>query len=272
MNFNKRKNISFHTLLLIFASMLAVILTASSAAITTVWADELIGTQGDDQILGTEGDDTILGLGGVDIIAGQGGNDILDGGNGNDNQVSGEQGDDIIDGGRGDDQGLFGGEGNDRISGGAGNDVLQGNEGDDTLLGGNGDDSMFGGPGADEFVCGRGVDAVFDYNAEEGDTKSSDCEQVGFIRLIKAFGGTQQTPHDKGDFGVEITGNNPVPPETGFTIAAVLPGQYSVHEVGESGGTLTLGEFVYEVTYSEGCSGTISAGETKVCTVTNSLN
>jgi hypothetical protein len=29
------------------------------------------------------------------------------------------------------------------------------------------------------------------------------------------------------------------------------------------------GDLVYEVTHSEGCSGTISADETKACTVTN---
>jgi hypothetical protein len=131
---------------------------------------------------------------------------------------------------------------------------------------------MFGGPGADEFACGGGVDAVMDFNAEEGDTKSGNCEEVGFVIITKEFAGPSR--HDPGDFNYEVISENPVPgsPGHGKTFG-LLPGQYSVHEIGESGGTVTKptpeGDMVYEVTYSEGCSGTISAGETKACTVTN---
>jgi len=258
------------SLLLLFTSLVIVVIsTASSAVITTVWADRLLGTQGDDRLEGTEGDDIILGRGGDDFIAAFGGNDEVKGGQGNDIQVAGFEGDDRVDGGSGDDD-VFGGEGNDRVSGGAGNDEVLGDDGDDTVIGGSGDDRMFGGPGADEFVCGAGVDAVIDYNAEEGDTKSNSCEDVGFIRLIKAFAGSE-SPHDSADFKVEVIGNNPVPPESGFSMVGVLPGEYSVHEIGESGGTLTLGDIVYQVTYSDDCSGTISAGETKVCTITNTF-
>jgi hypothetical protein len=259
------------SLLLIFASMLVVTLTALSPTITTVWAERIVGTPDDDHLDGTDGDDTILGLGGDDFIAGLGGNDKLLGGGGNDGQMNGFEGDDIIYGGSGDDFDLNGGDGNDIISGGGGNDDLFGENDNDRLSGGGGHDRMFGGPGADEFACGGGVDAVMDFNAEEGDTKSGNCEEVGFVIITKEIVGGA---HDPGDFKYEVISENPVPgsPGRGSTFG-LLPGQYSVHEIGESGGTVTKpgpqGDIVYEVTYSEGCSGTISAGETKACTVTN---
>jgi hypothetical protein len=258
-------------LLLLFTLLVIVVIsTPSPIAITTVWADTIVGTQGDDNLDGTDGDDTILGLGGDDFIAGLGGNDKLKGGSGNDGQMNGFEGDDRIDGGQGDDFDLNGGEGNDRISGGGGNDDLFGENGNDRLSGDAGHDRMFGGPGADEFACGGGVDAVIDFNAEEGDTKSRNCEEVGFVTISKEIVGP--SPHDPGDFNYEVISENPVPgsPGRGSTFG-LLPGQYSVHEIGESGGTLTLGDTVYKVTYSEGCSGTISAGETKACTVTNTV-
>jgi Ca2+-binding RTX toxin-like protein len=262
------------SLLLLFTSLIIVISTVSSATITTVWADRIVGTEGDDHLDGTDGDDTILGLGGDDFIAGLGGNDKLDGGEGNDGQMNGFEGDDTIDAGSGDDFDLFGGEGNDRISGGGGNDDLFGEDGNDRLSGDAGHDRMFGGPGADEFACGGGVDAVMDFNAEEGDTKSRNCEEVGFVTFTKEIVGN--SPHDTGDFNAEVISDNPVPgyPGVGRTFG-LLPGEYSVHEIGESGGTLIVpspqGDIVYEVTYSEGCSGIISAGETKECTITNTV-
>jgi hypothetical protein len=35
---------------------------------------------------------------------------------------------------------------------------------------------LVGNEGADEFECGDGEDEIIDYNEEEGDTKSEDCE------------------------------------------------------------------------------------------------
>ena len=273
-----RRNLRIRTtkltsLLLVFASMVVVTLTALSPTITTtVWAERIVGTEEDDHLDGTEEDDTLLGLGGDDFIAGLGGNDRLVGGEGNDGQINGFEGDDIIDGGSGNDFDLFGGDGNDRISGSGGNDDLFGENGNDRLSGDAGNDRMVGGAGADEFACGGGVDAVMDFNAEEGDTKSGNCEEVGFVIITKELAGPSR--HDPGDFNYEVISENPVPgsPGRGSTFG-VLPGQYSVHEIGESGGTVTKptpeGDMIYEVTYSEGCSGTISADETKACTVTN---
>jgi hypothetical protein len=111
-----------------------------------------------------------------------------------------------------------------------------------------------------------------DFNAEEGDTKLGNCEKVGFVIITKEFSGPSR--HNPGDFNYEVISENPVPssPGRGNTFG-LLRGQYTVHEIEESGGTVTKpmpeGDLVYEVTHSEGCSGTISADETKACTVTN---
>jgi hypothetical protein len=68
-------------------------------------------------------------------------------------------------------------------------------------------------------------------------------------------------------FTMNVTGNIPSPAsfagsETG-TDVTLLPGSYSVDEIGQSGYTKSLGT---------DCSGTISVGDHKTCTVTNSLD
>jgi hypothetical protein len=68
--------------------------------------------------------------------------------------------------------------GNDMIQGGKGNDEIHGDNGNDLLSGGHGDDSLTGGEGADFFYCGAGIDSITDYNAIDGDVRSSDCETV----------------------------------------------------------------------------------------------
>jgi hypothetical protein len=61
--------------------------------------------------------------------------------------------------------------------------------------------------------------------------------------------------------GVTATGGNSFPgAESPGTNKKVTPGSYSVTESGPSG---------YDATFSSGCSGTISAGQTKTCTITN---
>ena len=81
-------------------------------------------------------------------------------------------------------------------------------------------------------------------------------------------------PQDAGDFEAEVRGNHPSPTlvnlgtdATDRTIT-IRPGSYSVHEVGESGGTL-VDRPDYDVEYSEGCSGTIMPRTTITCTITN---
>jgi Prealbumin-like fold domain len=60
--------------------------------------------------------------------------------------------------------------------------------------------------------------------------------------------------------GVTATGGNSFPGSEAGTTKQVTPGMYSVTETGPAG---------YDATFSAGCSGTIAAGETKTCTVTN---
>jgi Prealbumin-like fold domain len=61
--------------------------------------------------------------------------------------------------------------------------------------------------------------------------------------------------------GVTATGGNSFPgAESPGTDKEVTPGSYSVTETGPSG---------YGASFSVGCTGTIAAGETKTCTVTN---
>jgi Ca2+-binding RTX toxin-like protein len=122
----------------------------------------IVGTNGDDFIRGTSQGDIIYGLKGDDQIYGLDGSDTIIGGQGND----------IVDGG----------PGNDKIYGNTGNDFLAGNTGSDMLAGGVGDDILRGRNAftseaePDSFNCGPGQDTIDDYNAGEGDQKTSDCE------------------------------------------------------------------------------------------------
>jgi Ca2+-binding RTX toxin-like protein len=59
---------------------------------------------------------------------------------------------------------------------GTGNDVLIGGADNDTLRGDAGEDTLTGGLGSDRFICGGGTDIIFDFNADEGDAKTADCE------------------------------------------------------------------------------------------------
>lgn len=68
--------------------------------------------------------------------------------------------------------------GDDMVKGGKGNDEIHGENGNDLLFGGDGNDTLIGGKGADYFYCGTGIDAINDYNANDGDVRSSDCETV----------------------------------------------------------------------------------------------
>lgn len=72
---------------------------------------------------------------------------------------------------------------NDQLNGGANdvsNDLLHGGYGDDTISGGADNDVLYGSVGADSFKCGTGNDRIIDFNPSEGDTKSNDCENIGY--------------------------------------------------------------------------------------------
>lgn len=46
------------------------------------------------------------------------------------------------------------------------------------IISGEGDDRNTGNGGRDVFVCGDGEDTVTDYNEEEGDIATPDCENI----------------------------------------------------------------------------------------------
>src|SRR5215207_8939620 len=112
-----------------------------------------------EKIEGDEGPNTLIGTPGNDKIDSKGGND-------------GNIGDTI----EGD------GSGNDKINSGEGNDDNFGDtevgtgSGDDKINAGQGDDVSTGGGGADKFQCGKGEDTVTDFNPEEGDKATGNCE------------------------------------------------------------------------------------------------
>ena len=50
--------------------------------------------------------------------------------------------------------------------------------GDDNIISGDGDDQLTGNGRRDIFVCGDGEDTVTDFNEEEGDIATPDCENT----------------------------------------------------------------------------------------------
>jgi|SoiMetStandDraft_2_1073263.scaffolds.fasta_scaffold1040038_1 hypothetical protein len=57
---------------------------------------------------------------------------------------------------------------------------MNGLDGNDQLNDGAGDDSFYGSVRADSFKCGTGNDRIDDFSPSEGDTKSNDCENIGY--------------------------------------------------------------------------------------------
>ena len=158
-------------------------------------ADQLRGGAGDD-LLHFDAEDTVVegGAGYDSAYVGGAGNTTVgvtldlsansiesaSGGEGNDvfissgsdaTQIRAFGGNDLVVGGSGNDL-IFGGEGNDTLNGGIGNDQLYGGDHDDTLR---------GGKGANFFNCGNGFDVVIDFDAQNGDTRTNDCEVVNVI-------------------------------------------------------------------------------------------
>jgi Ca2+-binding RTX toxin-like protein len=174
--------------------------------------DKLFGKGGDDILDGGKGEDEIYGGPGNDEIKDESGvsegfssGNIVYGGAGEDTiycksdnycALYGNQGDDEIHiaGSEIASSQALGGSGDDKLYSG-GSIELEGNDGNDYLFGstsqqdgGKGDDILEGrgfgtdykgGPGADTFKCSPDIgDEVLDYNPEEGDTVSDDCEII----------------------------------------------------------------------------------------------
>jgi hypothetical protein len=106
-----------------------------------------------------------------------------------------------------------------------------------------------------------------------GERTTSPPPTTGTLKVIKQVECPAGiTCPDPSDFGMEVTGNNPNPAtfdgSSSGTDVDIGTGRYSVDETVPtlpSGQTLTT-------TKSADCSGTINAGESKTCTVTNTLD
>ena len=87
----------------------------------------------------------------------------------------------------------------------------------------------------------------------------------GTLTVIKHVVNDNGGTNVAGDFNITVTGNNPSPAsfvgvESPGTTVAIDAGSYSVSETGPSG---------YSADYSAGCSGTMPAGGSATCTITN---
>jgi Ca2+-binding RTX toxin-like protein len=173
--------------------------------------DIIYGGTGNDNIYGWYGENRLFGQDGDDVIfatddGSSGGCNYIRGGSGDDrvnvsrcSTIYGESGADTINANGEAVHKVYGGSGGDTITidtdvpsqayGGTGNDVLT-NEFEGALFGESGDDilvaddwegvmtEMTGGDGADQFRCGSGYETIHDYNPDEGDTLSGDCDVV----------------------------------------------------------------------------------------------
>jgi hypothetical protein len=141
-------------------------IAGGSISTSQVWADVIEGTEGPDQIVGTPEADLIDSKGGNDDNTGD---TVIGDGSGND-IIASEEGDDTNIG----DTEVGEGSGDDIIVSGGGNDFNNGDGGTEVE-----DDQSTGNGGRDIFVCGDGEgDTVTDYNEEEGDIATPDCENV----------------------------------------------------------------------------------------------
>jgi Ca2+-binding RTX toxin-like protein len=135
------------------------------------------GGSGDDEIDGTSENfecnlHRVLGGAGNDEITTA---SFIRGGSGNDIIDFGDCGG-VAFGDAGDDE-LFGGRDQVVLHGGSGNDILiAGGSDNDDLFGGKGDDRLTGSSDSNDFDCGPGTDTITDFRPEEGDTKTTDCE------------------------------------------------------------------------------------------------
>ncbi len=75
-----------------------------------------------------------------------------------------------------DDNNLVGTINSDMIKGGPGSDNLFGEGGNDKLFAGSGNDDLMGESGSDYFDCGDGIDEILDFDPQEGDMKTGNCE------------------------------------------------------------------------------------------------
>src|SRR5919108_215572 len=175
------------SLFLLFLAVIGTMTTiVGGGGSSQAWADVIEGTEGNDVIFGTPEADLIDSKGGIDQNFGD---THFRGGSGNDVILSGEGVDenwgDSFDGdGTGDDV-IVSEEGDDVNWGDAGGGGEGAGSGNDIIASGEEDDTNSGGGGRDIFVCGGGEqDTVTDYNEEEGDIATPDCENRSEERRV----------------------------------------------------------------------------------------
>ena len=116
--------------------------------------------------------------------------------------------------------------------------------------------------------------AVIIMGSQTGGERTPEPPTTGILRVIKEVvcpAGISDCPSPEG-FEIKVTGNSPNPPSfqgslTGVDVS-IGPGSYSVEEP-----TITElpEDTINKVSLSEECSGTISIGDTKTCTITNTI-
>jgi hypothetical protein len=128
-------------------------------------------------VVGTNGPDIIIAtyVSGATVY-GLNGNDIIQCGSANCKVFAGP-GDNMMIAGSSTTAQFYGGSGNNVFVGGTGNTLMVGGKGDDQLYAGSGNDILIGGGGSNYFDCGaNGNGVILDFNAKNGDTKSSNCK------------------------------------------------------------------------------------------------
>ena len=122
-------------------------------------------------------------------------------------------------------------------------------------------------PGVQE-ICTDQIDndcdGLIDCNDIEDCAESSNCILKGTLIVIKHVINDNGGIKVAGDFAISVTGNSPSPAsfygaESPGTTVTLNAGSYGVTETELTG---------YAASY-DNCSGTIAAGETKTCTITN---
>jgi hypothetical protein len=96
-------------------------------------------------------------------------------------------------------------------------------------------------------------------------TTTTTPPQPGTLRVIKHVVNDDSGTSAAADFTISVTGNSPTPStfpgaESPGTNVTLMAGSYGVTETGPVG---------YVAFFSADCSGTIAAGQTKTCTITN---
>jgi hypothetical protein len=113
------------------------------------------------------------------------------------------------------------------------------------------------------YYCPGGAGSSYGYCPPT--TTTTTTPSPGTLKVIKHVVNDDSGTSVAADFTISVTGNSPTPStfpgaESPGTNVTIMAGSYSVTETGPAG---------YVAFFSADCSGTIAAGQTKTCTITN---